>query len=200
MSEAKVFTVFLVRLLQLPVIKTTSHNVILYVSVLGSRSHFMHVSDMICTVQASGKVNGSRDVSAAQKGPIRVRTSMDPRIVSRTSAAAARPTAGQTRASADPRTGRGFANARVRDRVHFSTTPRMCKSIEVVKNGTNEFGYEKSSCLAIAQRTHNLEDPETPRKRRNFRQQEVAVLTTQKVQDHRVSGQPPNREASKEAH
>ena len=94
----------------------------------------------------------------------------------------------------------GFANARVRDRVHFSITPRMCKSIEVVKNGTNEFGYEKSSCLAIAQRTHNLEDPETPRKRRNFRQQEVAVLTTQKVQDHRVSGRPLNREASKEAH
>ena len=103
MSEAKVFTVFLVRLLQLPVIKTTSHNVILYVSVLGSRSHFMHVSDMICTVQASGKVNGSRDVSAAQKGPIRVRTSMDLRIVSRTSAAAARPTAGRTRTSADSR-------------------------------------------------------------------------------------------------
>ena len=33
MSEAKVFTVFLVHLLQLPVIETTSHNVIhLYVS------------------------------------------------------------------------------------------------------------------------------------------------------------------------
>ena len=57
MSEAKIFTVFLVYLLQLPGIKTTSHNVIhLYVFMLGSRSYFMHVSDMnmICMAWLQG--------------------------------------------------------------------------------------------------------------------------------------------------
>ena len=67
------------------------------------------------------------------------------------------------------------------------------------KNGTNEFGYEKRSCIALTERIHDLDDQETPRERRDIHQQEVVMLATKEVQDNQISGRPLNHEASKEA-
>ena len=137
------------------------------------------------------KVNGSRCVSVEQTRPIRVRTYGDTRTMGRMSADSRARPKGCTR----------FRNCQIRGctralEFSSSTTPRTCrsKSIEMLKNGTNEFGYEKQSCLAVTERLHDLEDTEATGERRNYCQQEVAVFAAKELQDDRVSGRLPNNE------